>query len=124
MYEIKWNILGPKPEHVKTVKIFNRVIRWTSQGVTYEADQKHVKKIINGLDLINANGISTPFTKEKSKAPQRRTKIKRSVKVKAVPTGALLPQEIIWVMTAQTCNMRSSNAQRPCQIPCGQVGNP
>ena len=56
------------------IKVLNRTIRWTSQGIVYEADQKHVKKIIQGLDLKGANGISTPFSKEENDAEQQEDK--------------------------------------------------
>ena len=36
----------------------------TPDGITYEADEKHAKRIIQNLDLVNANGITTPFFKE------------------------------------------------------------
>ena len=74
-YEIKWQILGPKEEHDKTIKVLNRTIRWTTQGITYEADQKHVKKIIQGLDLNSANGISTPFIKEEKDTGDQENKM-------------------------------------------------
>ena len=78
-YEVEWSILGPKPEHEKHVKIFNRSIRWTAQGLAYEARNTHVNLIIQGLDLANANGSSTPFSNEEKQevndAPSQHAKL-------------------------------------------------
>ena len=70
-YEIKWSIIGPRDDQDKMVKILNRTIRWTSGGITYEADEKHAKRIIQNLDLINANGITTPFFKEEKQSDDK-----------------------------------------------------
>ena len=63
-YKLKVDMLGAGDGCVKEVKILNRVIRWTNAGITYEADTKHVNRIIKGLELDNSKGLTTPFVKE------------------------------------------------------------
>jgi hypothetical protein len=38
----------------------NRTIKWTKEGVTVEADAKHVKVLIKEMDLENAKEVKTP----------------------------------------------------------------
>ena len=51
-YEIKHSRIGPGTNDNKTVRILNRVVEWTPNGITYEADSRHAEIIIrdNGLD--------------------------------------------------------------------------
>ena len=44
-------ILGPDLEDLKEIRILNRTVRWTSEGIEYEADDKHAKTIVAGLNL-------------------------------------------------------------------------
>ncbi len=41
----------------------NRVIRWTSSGIEYEADPRHQEIIVSELGLKEAKGIATPGMK-------------------------------------------------------------
>ena len=51
-YEIKVRaMVGEAAVDDKEVSILNRTIRWTSQGLEYEADEKHAKIIKEELDL-------------------------------------------------------------------------
>ena len=36
---------------MKEIRILNRTLRWTADGVEYEADDKHVATIIKGVGL-------------------------------------------------------------------------
>ena len=36
------------------------IVRWTSEGVEYEADPRHVEQIVRDLDLIGAKPVTTP----------------------------------------------------------------
>ena len=46
-YEVKeGGCLGPQPKDDKIIKMLNRVVEWTSQGVRYECDQRHVEMIV------------------------------------------------------------------------------
>ena len=41
-YEIKKHVTGEDPDPEKSGRILNRVIEWDRDGVTVEADQRHV----------------------------------------------------------------------------------
>lgn len=53
--------LGPNTADDKEVRILNRVITWTDQGILYEADQRHTDLILKDLGLQpGSKGLSTP----------------------------------------------------------------
>ena len=53
--------LGPGDEDAKEAVVLNRIIRWTSTGVEYEADPRQAEKLLieTGLDE-NVNSVATP----------------------------------------------------------------
>ena len=64
-YQIKTQLLGPNDGNVQELKILNRIIAWNLvQGITYEADPRHVEIVVEQLGLQNAKPVVTPGTKE------------------------------------------------------------
>ena len=63
-YDIKMNVLGPEEGQEKEVKLLNRVLRWTPQGLEYEADQRHAGLVVKELGLHNAKTVTTPYPPE------------------------------------------------------------
>ena len=61
IYEIKAEFLGPKVEGAQTeVRVLNRTIRWTDEGLEYEPDQRHSELIIQQMGMANCKAVSTP----------------------------------------------------------------
>ena len=44
-YEIKKQVIGEDPDFEKSGRILNRVPEWDRDGITIEADQRHVREI-------------------------------------------------------------------------------
>ena len=61
-YDIKTNVLGPRPEHHQQIRVLNRIISWEADGITYEADQRHAEIIIKAMGVEKA--VVTPGTRE------------------------------------------------------------
>ena len=59
-YEIKKQVIGGDPDLEKSGRILNRVIEWNRDGITIEADQRHAREILKGLELERANHTATP----------------------------------------------------------------
>ena len=58
-------VLGPDSEDMKEIRILNRMVRWKSEGIEYEADDKHAKVIVEGLNLCDdSKGSDLPLPKE------------------------------------------------------------
>ena len=65
VFEVKFRgRIGPDVEDEKHIRILNRVVQWTDEGLEYEADQRHAEIIVNKLGLeMNSKGVSTPGCK-------------------------------------------------------------
>ena len=49
-YEVKFRgRLGPNDNDDKSIRILNRIVEWTDNGIKYEADQRHAELIVKGL---------------------------------------------------------------------------
>ncbi len=61
-YELKVrSMLGPEPADDKQATILGRILRWGSTALTYEADPKHAKLLIEGLGLeAGSAGVQMP----------------------------------------------------------------
>ena len=66
VYELKVRgILGDGPEDDKEIKILNRTLQWTSEGLKYKADDRHVREIVGYFQLgEESKGLSAAITKE------------------------------------------------------------
>jgi hypothetical protein len=56
-YELKSQILGPEKVCHQEVRILNRVVRWTQQGIEYEPDQRHAEMVVKDLGLEGAKPL-------------------------------------------------------------------
>ena len=52
--------LGPGPDDAKEAIVLNRVVRWTDDGIEYEADPRQVEKLIIECGLQGTNSVATP----------------------------------------------------------------
>ena len=71
-YEIKAHYLGPEPGMKDEIRILNRTLRWTKEGITYEADQRHAEIVIKEMNMKKANAVSTPIVPEPSEEANSR----------------------------------------------------
>ena len=53
-------ILGPDRHDLKQIRLLNRVITWTDDSITFEADQRHGEILIKALGLNDAKEVITP----------------------------------------------------------------
>ena len=63
-FKIKTNIMGPGKDDNKEIKILNRIIRYTKNGLELEADLRHSELIISQLGLAEAKELSCPSAEE------------------------------------------------------------
>ncbi len=52
--------IGPGPEDAREGLVLNRVVRWTTEGVEYEADPRQAEKLVAECGLTGANTVATP----------------------------------------------------------------
>ena len=60
-YDLKKKILQPDSD--MEVKYLNRTIRWTSQGLELEGDQKHIDILVKEWGMQRRNVVDTPISK-------------------------------------------------------------
>ena len=64
-YELKrGGRLGPGKDDSKEMTVLNRVLRWTADGLEYEADPRQCERLLESLGLDDScNGVATPGIK-------------------------------------------------------------
>ena len=55
--------LGLRPEDCKEMRVLNRIVRVTDNGLLYEADPRHAEMLIKAFDLGEAKSVVTPGIK-------------------------------------------------------------
>ena len=56
-------ILGPDPKDGKEVSILNRGVRWASDNIEYEADPRHVEKLLRDMGMEGCRDLTTAGVK-------------------------------------------------------------
>ncbi len=56
--------LGPGASDDKEATILNRVVRWTEDGLEYEADPRQAERLIHECGMEGSNSVATPGLKE------------------------------------------------------------
>ena len=64
-FEIRVQELSNRKQGSLDIKVLNRVVHRTLDGITIEADPRHAAAIIEHLDLVGANGVVTPCEVQK-----------------------------------------------------------
>ena len=64
-YEIKKQVIGEDPDSEKGGRMLSRVVEWNRDGISIEADQRHVREILKGLELERANRSATSCAVER-----------------------------------------------------------
>ena len=71
------------------MRILNRIVTWTEQGIVYEADQRHAEIIIRQLGLWgNSNSVVTPGVKESVEEEGRRLDSREAGQYRAIVARA------------------------------------
>ena len=63
-YKIKVEVLGGDKGEAKEIKILNKVIRLTKEGLELEADPRHAELVVRALGLEKSKACATPGVKE------------------------------------------------------------
>ena len=57
---------GPGKDDIKSIRILNRMVTWTDQGIEYDGDQRHVEIACREYGLKpGSKAIKVPGNKEK-----------------------------------------------------------
>ena len=56
--------LGPGDNDAKEATVLNQVLRWTSEGLEYEAGPRQAENLIHECGVGGSNSVPTPGLKE------------------------------------------------------------
>ena len=64
--------IGPDDKDEKEMRILSRIVTWTSEGIDYEGDQRHVEICMDNLGLMaESREVGTPIEKEREEIRRR-----------------------------------------------------
>ena len=66
-YEIKSQVIGPDGDEAREGRFLGRCIRWTNEGLQYEADPKHAQTLLTVTDMVGCKPLNTPGISHESK---------------------------------------------------------
>ena len=69
-YELKTQVLGPGKQHLQHVRVFNRILTWTGNGGSYEADPRHAEIRIGESGVKGAQRVVTAGKQKKGTTPK------------------------------------------------------
>ena len=53
--------MGERESDIKSVRILNRIVNWTANGIEYESDQRHAEIIVKQMGILaNSKSVVTP----------------------------------------------------------------
>lgn len=66
-FEFKATVIGPDEFDKKEATFLGRRLTWTSNGIYWEADEKHAMELLREYGLMECNSVSTPLSNETDK---------------------------------------------------------
>ena len=61
VFTLKSKVTGPDQDDDKETTFLGRRLHWTLGGLTWEADEKHVAKLLTEANMTECNAVSTPI---------------------------------------------------------------
>ena len=55
--------MSSRADELKEVRVLNRSLRWTAEGIEYEADPRHAEMLARALSLETCKPVVTPGVK-------------------------------------------------------------
>ena len=96
---------------MKELRVLNRIIQWTKQGIQYEADPRHMGILARDLEVTQT--FITPGIKKVLKILKT---TKRSPKVNKGGFVHAPPVQTIWPWIDQTLHLHPRRCAEECQV--------
>ena len=65
-FECTGSILGPDAGQERQISFLNRLITWSNESISYEADPRHAQAVLKELGMQECTGVETPGVREES----------------------------------------------------------
>ena len=53
-------IMGPEEKDKKCIEILERAVEWRNEELWWEADPRHVERILEDMEMVECNSFSVP----------------------------------------------------------------
>ena len=96
--------LGPGDGDAKEATVLNRVVRWTKEGLEYEADPRQIERFISECGLDGSKSVTTPGVKASFTELEEDVVLPSQLHTafRGAAAGATT-----WLLTASTVNSRA-----------------
>ena len=61
-WEPRDQMIGPKPDDQKELRILNRTLRWCKDGIVFAANLRHGREVVDEMGLNKSKPVSSPAT--------------------------------------------------------------
>ena len=61
-WENRDQMIGPKPDDQKELRILNRTLQWCKDGLVFAANLRHGREVVDELGLSKSKPVSSPAT--------------------------------------------------------------
>ena len=61
-WETRDQMIGPKPDDQKELRIVNRTLRWCKGGLVFAANLRHGREVVDEVELSKSKPVSSPAT--------------------------------------------------------------
>ena len=61
-WETRDQMIGPKPDDQKELRILNRTLRWCKDGLVFAANLRHGREVVDEMGLSKSKPVSSPAT--------------------------------------------------------------
>ena len=61
-WEKRDQMIGPKPDDQKELRILNRTLRWCKDGLVFAANLRHGREVVDEMGLSESEPVSSPAT--------------------------------------------------------------
>ena len=61
-WDTRDQMIGPKPDDQKELRILNRTLRWCKDGLVFAANLRHGREVVDELGLSKSKPVSSPAT--------------------------------------------------------------
>ncbi len=83
-FKTKSKTLGTRAGQEREISILNRIVKWTSEGIQYEADPRHAELIIQHLGLEGAKGCKTQWQNNETDGDEEELTAEQQTRYRAV----------------------------------------
>jgi hypothetical protein len=99
--------------------VLNRIIRWTAEGLEYEADPRQAEKLVTECGLTGSNTMATPGSEQ---ALRRSRKTSRSRHTSPQPSAARRREPTTCLQIVSIASSRQKRSADGCLRPVSSRG--